>query len=73
MVVPVLKADYVNLYGRDITEQKQAHKEIRKIEWLLTKTLPSSSDPSELLKQDYGDLTELNTCRIILDSVGKEM
>lgn len=34
--------------------------------------LDLSSNPSAEYESPYGDVTELNTCRLILDSVGKE-
>jgi len=34
--------------------------------------LDLSSNPSAEYEPPYGDVTELNTCRLILDSVGKE-
>jgi PAS domain S-box-containing protein len=39
------------------------------LKWLFEKTLESDS---KLYKPFYGDVTELNACRLILDSVGKD-
>ncbi|NJO69875.1 MAG: PAS domain S-box protein [Bacteroidetes bacterium] len=56
---------------QDITERKKAEQELKRIEWLLT----SRPHLHEAQKQDYippyGDLVELNNCRLILDSVGE--
>jgi PAS domain S-box-containing protein len=56
---------------QDITERKKAEQELKRIEWLLT----SSPQVPEAQKQayipPYGDLVKLNTCRLILDSVGE--
>ena len=72
-IAPVAEAGYANLYGRDITERKQAENQLRRIEWLLTRKPSSQPQHGEYLEQGYGDLTELNTSGVILDSVGKEM
>ena len=59
------------IISQDITDRKQAEEELRKIEWLLTKSAPSEPTEEEC-QPAYGDVTELNTSRVILDSVGTE-
>lgn len=55
----------------DITERKKNEEELNKIKWLLTQKPQIQS--LEENGQPYGDLTELNRDRTILNSVGKEM
>jgi len=54
----------------DITELKKAEEALRKIEWMLSKKklLPPEVDNEEYVPE-YGDLTHLNTNRLIHDSV----
>lgn len=52
----------------DITQRRKAEKDLKSIEWMLSKK------PTELqVTSPYGDLTRLNTERLILDSVGKDV
>ncbi len=54
---------------RDITERKQTEDELKRIEWLLKpKTVKE-----RLYEPPYGDLTKLNTNRVLLDLVGKDI
>jgi len=57
--------------ARDITERKRAEAMLRQIEWMLTEQ--PAATPQVIAGQAYGDLTQLNTSRIILDAVGHEM
>ena len=54
---------------RDTTEQLRSEKLLKQIEWMLG---DSKISPQQLMAQDYGDLTQLNTCRVILNAVGAE-
>ena len=52
----------------DISERKRVEEALRRIEWLLTKK-PEKKD----YKPNYGNLTELNRPRLILDLTGSEV
>ena len=54
----------------DITEQKRAEAELKKIEWLLEKEQKNDEKSTAApYAPSYGDVTKLNTERTILDSI----
>jgi PAS domain S-box-containing protein len=67
------KGELIGVIGvsHDITEQREIEKELLKIQWLLSPQARESQ--TERGPQSYGDLAELNTCRLILDSVGESI
>jgi len=65
---------YFAVFFRDITEVKQAKAEQRSIEWMLdTGKIESLKDTLAQSEPSYGSLTQLNTSRFILDSIGEDM
>ena len=61
--------DYHIAIVQDITHRKNAELALKRIEWML-KRKERSFDP---ITHSYHNLVQLNTCRLILDSVGDEM
>jgi PAS domain S-box-containing protein len=60
----------------DITERRQAEEALRRIEWLLSKSVKPESvhrTREESYAPSYGNLAGINTCRVILDLVGEEV
>lgn len=49
----------------------QAEEELQRIAWLLRSPTPTTADELMRSLPAYGDLTELNSCREILDAVGR--
>jgi hypothetical protein len=56
----------------DMNGTKSHHERLQQIEWLLEKSLQSNSESKDQYEPYYGDVTELNTCRLIMDSVGQD-
>lgn len=60
--------------GADISEQKQMEEELYRIEWMLDSgRVKSIEDIKNKSGQPYGKLTQLNTKRLILDSIGEDL
>ena len=60
----------------DITDRKQAEEKLHRIEWLLKKSIKPKTFQKideEYREQSYGKLTELNTCRVLLDALTEDM
>lgn len=62
--------------AHDITERKLLEKvegELRKIEWMLTKSVEGPLEKkASPFAPAYGDVVQLNTCRVILDAVDEK-
>ncbi len=57
----------------EITERQRTEAALHRIEWMLNKSVTPTESHVEAYAPPYGDVTDLNTCRVILDSVGKTM
>jgi len=56
----------------NIVEHRQAEEALKRIEWLL-EARSENVDQIQYNIPSYGDLTQLNTCRFVLDAVGKDV
>ena len=56
----------------DITERKRAEEELRRYEWIIEKEMPWADTKDSGFESAYGDVTEYNKKRLILDGVKKE-
>ncbi len=66
-IAPVKESGYANFYARDITDRTQAEEALRRIEWLLTQK--PVSDQKHLGDPPYGNLVDLNTNRLLADTI----
>jgi PAS domain S-box-containing protein len=62
------RIEFLQGFLTDITEQKNAYDNLKKLEWMLS----GKTNADEVHDQGYGDLTALNTGGLILKSIGSE-
>jgi PAS domain S-box-containing protein len=62
----------VKEWEKESVSRKQANEALARIEWLLTKSVMPQSDRENYVPA-YGNLTKLNTSRVILDAVGEDL
>jgi len=59
-------------YINDITERRRAEEELRRYEWIIETATPLENTKYPAFESAYGDVTEFNKNRLLLDGVGKE-
>ncbi|MCH7559700.1 MAG: PAS domain S-box protein, partial [Planctomycetes bacterium] len=58
----------------DITKRKKVEEALRQIEWLLAKSVkPKSNQEKKDYQQPYGNLAEVSTTRLLVDSIGNDV
>jgi len=61
------------LVFQNVSERRRKEAELRRIEWMLSPRLRPPGEAGATQQPAYGDLTGLNTSRLILDSVGPDL
>lgn len=61
------------LISRGLAKRKQLQEKLQQIGWLLTKSTKFKTGKRKNHLQPYGNLVELNTCRMLLDTVGEDI
>ncbi|MBU2431571.1 MAG: hypothetical protein KKH99_12830, partial [Proteobacteria bacterium] len=59
-------------HKNDITEDRPTEDELRRYEWIIEKEMPWADAKDSHFESAYGDVTEYNRKRLILDGVKKE-
>ena len=52
--------------------QKMDEEKLEEFKWIFDETTQGATEAKDAYIPPYGDITELNSCRLIMDSVGKE-